>query len=75
MEDKKISPKQPKTPKFTIKGLLVDYSMLEKKTIPEGRKIRKQLRKLGYYLSQEKKAKKAKSKKVKKVKNTETVTE
>lgn len=51
VESKQELKSEPKA-KTTVKELLSEYSKLAKKTVPEGRKIRKQLRKLGYYLSE-----------------------
>jgi hypothetical protein len=45
-----------------IKGLLIEYSKLPKKNNGEGRKIRRRLRRLGYYLSKNKSMSKSISK-------------
>lgn len=51
--------------KKEIELLLKEYKELNKKTLPEGRRIRRRLRRLGYYLSKNKTSKKTISNKEK----------
>ena len=50
-QEKKIIPEVGKEKQ--IKELLVTYNKLEKKSVSEGRRIRRKLRRLGYYLSKQ----------------------
>ena len=50
-QEKKIIPEVNKEKQ--IKELLVTYNKLEKKSVSEGRRIRRKLRRLRYYLSKQ----------------------